>query len=346
MPQSLDPGSGLSRSPRAAGHIYRKQSAALLLVARQPLRCLFGEQPETEEGGRTNRRPSGYLRQAPVRRSAERGTAPARLFSGSTSTGLWKVSASGGKPVPLTALDASRHERQHELPSFLPDGKHFLYLRASAVPEESGIFEGSLDDPPAKQSRKRIVATGLGAYYAQAEKGAGRLLFLNGDVLMAQPFDPAALELSGEPAPVARGVGSIYQTGYFSVSPETLTYRTSASIRDYQLTWFDRQGKPVGTAGEPGSIANVRVSPDGTRAAYRKDSFNLADQDIWLLDLGKGSSSRFTFGRKVSDTARNFRSGRRIAAKWSSLPTGTAFSTFTVSRQTALAKRPRCCDRI
>ena len=223
------------------------------------------------------------------------------IIFGSTSTGLWKVSAAGGKPVPLTALDASRHERQHELPSFLPDGKHFLYLRASSVPEESGIFAGSVDDPPERQNRKRILATGLGAYYSPGQEGTGRLLFLNGDTLMAQPFDPATLELSGEPAPVARGVGSIYQTGYFSATAETLAYRTSASIRDSQLTWFDRQGKPLGTAGEPGSISNVRISPDGTRVAYRKDSFNLAAQDIWLLDLNKGSSSRFTFGPGTSE---------------------------------------------
>ncbi len=90
------------------------------------------------------------------------------------------------------------------------------------------------------------------------------------------------------------------QTGYFSVSPDTLAYRTSASIREYQMTWFDRQGKTVGTAGEMGGIANVSISPDGTRVAYRKDSFNLADRDIWQLDLSRDSSSRFTFGPGTS----------------------------------------------
>ncbi len=135
------------------------------------------------------------------------------------------------------------------------------------------------------------------AYSPSGGKGlADKLLFLSGDNLMAQSFDPARLQLSGEPVPVVRGVGSIYQTAYFSVSSDTLAYRTSASIREYQMTWFDRQGKTVGTAGEPGSIANVSISPDGTRAAYRKDSFNLADRDIWQLDLSRNSSSRFTFG--------------------------------------------------
>src|SRR5579872_2670951 len=70
------------------------------------------------------------------------------IIFGSTSAGLWRVPAAGGKPVPLTVLDASRHERQHELPEFLPDGHHFLYLSISNIPEESGIFIGSLDEPP------------------------------------------------------------------------------------------------------------------------------------------------------------------------------------------------------
>jgi len=219
------------------------------------------------------------------------------IIFGSTSTGLWKVDAAGGTPAPLTKLDASLHERQHELPSFLPDGRHFLYLSSSAVPEESGIYTGSLDDPPDRQSRKRLLATRFGAYFApSSEAGPGRLLFLREDVLVAQPFDPARLELSGNPSPLARGVGSVYQTGFLSATSSVLLYRTSTSIRDYQLTWFDRQGKATGTVGEPGSILQIRISPDGTHVAYRRDSPNLLGQDIWLLDINRGTSARFTFG--------------------------------------------------
>jgi Tol biopolymer transport system component len=219
------------------------------------------------------------------------------IIFGSTSAGLWKVNAAGGTPAPLTKLDASRQERQHELPSFLPDGRHFLYLRLSAKAEESGIFAGSLDDPPERQSQKRILATGFGAYFApSSEAGPGRLLFLRDDTLMAQPFNPAKLELSGDPSPVVRGVGSVFQTGFFSAAGNALVYKTSGSLRDFQLTWFDRQGKAGGPVGEPGSITQVRISPDGTRVAYRKDAYNFVGQDLWLLDVNRGTSARFTFG--------------------------------------------------
>jgi Tol biopolymer transport system component len=219
------------------------------------------------------------------------------IIFGSVNTGLWKVDAAGGKPVPLTVLDASRHEHQHELPFFLPDGRHFLYLRNSEVAEESGIFAGSLDDPPERQSKKRILATGFGAYFEpSSEAGSGWLLFLRDGTLMAQPFDASKLELSGNPSPAARGVGSAFQTGLFSAAPSALVYRTSASIRNVQFTLVDRQGKPAGTVGEPGPISQARISPDGTRLAYRKDSFNLAGSDLWLLDFSRDTSTRFTFG--------------------------------------------------
>ena len=50
------------------------------------------------------------------------------IIFGGLTTGLWRMPAEGGTPVPLTVLDASRHEIEHELPSFLPDCRHFIYF--------------------------------------------------------------------------------------------------------------------------------------------------------------------------------------------------------------------------
>jgi hypothetical protein len=41
--------------------------------------------------------------------------------------------------TPLTTLDTARGETAHRFPSFLPDGRHFVYLRESGRPENSGI---------------------------------------------------------------------------------------------------------------------------------------------------------------------------------------------------------------
>ena len=219
------------------------------------------------------------------------------IIVGSTDSGLWKVSASGGTMVPLTRLDAARQERTHQLPVLLPDGRHFLYLRTSTKPDENGIFVGSLDNPPERQSTKRILETAFGAAFVPASGAApAKLVFLKNDVLMAQPFDPAGMELSGEPVQVVRGVGSVFQTGFFSATSSTLMFRPSASVRDYQLTFFDRQGKIIETPGEPANITTPKISPDQTAVAYRRWSSNLTGYDIWLLDLKRNTSARFTFG--------------------------------------------------
>ena len=51
--------------------------------------------------------------------------------------GLTRVAASGGALTKLTSIDASRKEVGHTFPVFLPDTKHFVYLRISSEPNQS-----------------------------------------------------------------------------------------------------------------------------------------------------------------------------------------------------------------
>jgi len=218
------------------------------------------------------------------------------IIFGSVSTGLWRASAEGGTPVPLTVLDSSRHESEHELPSFLPDGRHFLYFINSTDPGNSGMYVGSLDDPPERQSKQRLLDTRFGATYVTSDGGAGHLLFLRDGVLMAQIFNPDKFELLGDPAPVAERVGSAFETGHFSVTSTVLVYRGQAPAPDYQLTWLDAQGKVVGKVGDPGGMLTPRLSPDGSRVAFEKFASNIFNGDVWLIDLKRDSGTRFTFG--------------------------------------------------
>jgi len=224
------------------------------------------------------------------------------IIFGNPYTGLWRVAAAGGTPVPLTALDSSRQEREHELPDFLPDGRHFIYLRVSKIPENTGIYVGSLDDPPERQSEKLLLQTGFGAQYAPSPgSSTGRLLFLRDGTLMAQSFDPEKLTVIGDPSPIADQVGTGYETGFYSVSQNTVVYRTLSSNPNSQFTWYDSQGKIIGTLGDPGYIVDPTISPDGTQIAYRKDSQDHSDKDIWLLNVARGTSTRFTFGGNWND---------------------------------------------
>jgi hypothetical protein len=59
---------------------------------------------------------------------------------------IMRVSAAGGVATPLTALDASYGDITHTVPWFLPDGRHFIYLRDTGT--SGAISEGSLDVKP------------------------------------------------------------------------------------------------------------------------------------------------------------------------------------------------------
>jgi serine/threonine protein kinase/Tol biopolymer transport system component len=230
---------------------------------------------------------------------------------------VMRVSAAGGVAVPLTQLDPARQEVTHVFPSFLPDGRHFLYLRYSNIPDKSGTYIGDVDTTPEAQSASPLVATPFeSAYLSAVGTTPGQLLFRRQGTLMAQPFDEQSLKLSGDPVPVAEGLASFLGVGFFSGSTNgTLVYLTGSPAQSSQLTWFDRQGKALGSVAEPGvyTAATLALSPDAARAAVsRLDYGAQARRDIWLLDLGPGRGTRFSFGTGFSGNAVWSPDGSRI----------------------------------
>jgi len=218
------------------------------------------------------------------------------VFADSTR-GLIQVSAAGGVASPLTTIDPSRKEIVHVLPSFLPDGRHFLYLRASSIPENSGVYVGSLNAKPEEQDSKRLLSTTYGPVYVpSSDSDSGQVLFLRQGTLMVQPFDARRLALSGEVVPVAEKVGSFLDYGFFSASSNgVLVYRSGVGL-DYQLTWFDRQGRMLAKVAEPGRYNSLALSPDGRRVAVsRTNPENTPNWDVWLLDVTRNTSTRLTY---------------------------------------------------
>jgi Tol biopolymer transport system component/predicted Ser/Thr protein kinase len=225
--------------------------------------------------------------------------------------GIMQVPASGGPPAAVTkAAEREPHARPH----FLPDGRHFLYLRSGALGSRA-VHIGSLDVKPEDQSAEALVKTDYDAIYAPGQGGQiGRLLFVRGSTLMAQPFDAARRELQGEPVPIADPVAAmpLFGMAYVSASDTgTLVYFRPPSP-NVQLTWFDREGQAGRPAGEPGRWGVMKLSPDGTRAAIvRSDDGN--NSDIWQIDLVKGTSTRFTFDRARDSQPVWSADGTRIA---------------------------------
>jgi serine/threonine protein kinase/Tol biopolymer transport system component len=229
-------------------------------------------------------------------------------WGGGSGGPIWRVSAAGGAVTPVTQVDISKGEFVHTWPTFLPDGKHFLYFR-SGPPDVEGMYAGSLDVDAGNQSRLRILAPGVPAVFA-----SGQLFFPRAGTLMAQPFDARRMELHEAPVPVAQDVAiTWYFTGVFSVSDEgVFVYRTASAPGTFQLTWVDRQGQTVGTLGPPGTDGRVVLSPDGAGAVAKDAPYNVPG-DLWMLDLARGGRTRFTFNKDVYSPAVWSRDGARIA---------------------------------
>ncbi len=191
----------------------------------------------------------------------------------------------------MTALDSAREEGSHRWPQFLPDGRHFLFTVRSGLAEQRGVYLSDLDG----KTRRRLIPSDANARYV----APGYLLFLNDDTLVGQPFDPERLELSGQPVPIAARVGRGSRgDGAFSASNAgTLAY-AGATLRPGRLTWYDRSGTRLGEVGLEGEhdIPDFRLSPDGSRLAASLVDPKVSVPNIWLTDLARGATSRFTVG--------------------------------------------------
>jgi eukaryotic-like serine/threonine-protein kinase len=220
------------------------------------------------------------------------------ILAGSPTGPLLRCPASGGVATPVT--QASDPLEMHLMPSFLSDGRHFIYLRIHrAAPERSGVYVGDLNDS-SPAGEKRLLATGFNAIHVpQSDAGGGAIIFLRDRALLAQRFDETRLELRGVPVRLADTVGSYLDYAYFSASARILVYRTPDPL--YQLTWFDREGREMRRVGAPEPVAGLALSPSGDRALVaRHVPHNVADQDLWLFDLARDANpQRLTFAASL-----------------------------------------------
>jgi Tol biopolymer transport system component len=194
--------------------------------------------------------------------------------------GLYRVPATGGKATAL----AGTLRRNH--PSFLPDGRHYLFLAI-----ESGLGQaihvGSLDEAESTE----LVRTSSSAIYAPS----GHVIFRRGAALMAQPFDANDLAVGGSPILIAENVAANLpgQTLVSASQNGVLAYfdRQNRSV----LSWVDRQGRSLGVVGSPGWFDGVCLTADDRRAVFAEGDFRLGNVDLRALDFARGVPVPLTF---------------------------------------------------
>jgi len=200
---------------------------------------------------------------------------------------LARVSDSGGQITNVTTLDSDRKETIHAAPGFLPDGKHFFFAVLSSLPENAGIFVGSLDDPKMRTRLMPLPNNISGLGYVEP----GYFVLAGGPLLTAQRFDVKTLTLSGQPITILDGLESGSAT--FSNTGLLFYRKSSGNPTSKQLTWYDRSGRQLGQIGGVANYGSVELSPSGDRAAVDMIANN--NRDIWVVDLARGVPSRISF---------------------------------------------------
>ncbi|MEO8026180.1 MAG: protein kinase, partial [Bryobacteraceae bacterium] len=216
------------------------------------------------------------------------------LFSRAATGGLFKVAADGGTPEPVTTPDASRREFLHTWAEFLPDGVHFVFTALSADADNCRILAGSLDPSqkpaPIANMRSRVRYIPGGKRFGFLDS-AGALLYTRDQTLVAQAFDPASAKLSGEPV----AVPGAFATQDFSTSATGTVVLGTANGADMQLVWRDREGKDLGSAGDPGPDHYPNLASGGRLLATARPSAETNSTDIWVTDLDRNARTRLTF---------------------------------------------------
>jgi dipeptidyl aminopeptidase/acylaminoacyl peptidase len=113
------------------------------------------------------------------------------------------------------------------------------------------------------------------------------LLFVRDSTLLAQRFDPASFALTGTATAIAGDVAA------FAASADG-TLLTHVSPTMTHLAWFDRAGAELEVIPARGRFSQVRLSPDGGRAAVMMPDPASGGRDIWAVTLSDGGITRVT----------------------------------------------------
>lgn len=248
-----------------------------------------------------------FVQNGQLRKVAATGGEPVTLCTGAFAGGAWNdsdvivfttttfnlasVSASAGTPLPLTRIDPQAAETLDVWPSFLPDGEHFIHVRRS-IRDEPQVYLRALDSG---------IETLLPVSATMAQVAGSFLWFVRDRTLMAQPLDLDRHVLTGSPIAVTGDVRAADRgpagpdTPLFSASPAGVIAFQADPSPGFDLVWYDREGRTVGTIGSRADYADTVISPDGSRVLVSMRRGSTTAHDLWVFDVDRGVGIRLTF---------------------------------------------------
>jgi serine/threonine-protein kinase len=226
-------------------------------------------------------------------RGASWGSHGMIAFAPSVGSSLKQVPGGGGTPQLLTRLE--KGEVNQRWPEFLPGGKAMLF---SGAPTNASWTNSQV----AAQSvgtgeRRNLIHGATHPRYA----ASGHLIYAQGGSLMAVPFDPRRLAITGATVPIVEGVLQSPSSGaaqYSLSATGSLVYIPGGVQADQRrLVWVSRNGAEQPMAAPARAYVYPRFSPDGRQVGV---GITEEESQVWLYDLTRETLTRFTFEGHVN----------------------------------------------
>jgi eukaryotic-like serine/threonine-protein kinase len=219
---------------------------------------------------------------------------------------LYMVPASGGTPHVVTSFDSTTRSSPR-FPSFLPDGRHFLFslLNLQGSASHSDIYVGSVDS---RDTRNILEGASNGEY------ADGHVFFLRQSILMAQAFNPETFALSGKPVAMEGNINSWAPRAKsdFSVTANgILLYVAGSAVRSTELVWVGGDGTET-VVGKFDFYLQLALSPDGNKIAFDQLDTKNTIPNIFVYDQRTKVKNRLTFSQNGGSNPRWSRDGKWI----------------------------------
>jgi DNA-binding winged helix-turn-helix (wHTH) protein/Tol biopolymer transport system component len=201
--------------------------------------------------------------------------------SGPDIPALKKISASGGEPEAFIERLIGDLGPTNMEPHFLPrEAPLDAILFTVGVIDRRDVYLWSSD-----LEAPRMLVEGHSPIFAPP----GFIIYqpqVGRPDLWALPFSLNALEVTGEPFPIAQGVIGATVSG-----DGTLVSVDVVATNQMQLIWRERSGQRVGTIGRPQDIIRYpALSPNGKRVAV--DGTEEGSRDLWIHEVGRTIAQR------------------------------------------------------
>ena len=240
---------------------------------------------------------------------------------------LWRVSASGGVPVPL--CDVAKDPLQigtwgaNEQILFSPETGEAIYRVSSSGGTPSPFVRADRSKGETQVLWPEFLPDGKRFLYLRRDaKGGilmlaapdgsaraifpvlsrveymepGYIVFARGQTLLAQRFDADSGALAGEPLSLAEGVAYEMKSASsrFAASRNgAVAYQLRGTFGQERLAWFDRSGK-VEEVGRTQDSTFLAIDPQGRRALFSRQRTDTMNHSLWVMDLDRKVETRVT----------------------------------------------------